>query len=90
MCDVCSEIILRDEFYSLQDYLNCLDYISELLSKNQFSIVSQTCDIKSVLDINGCWADDVIHHKINCENCGKYFEACAITYRGGGSFRACG
>ena len=48
MCDVCSEIILRDNFYSPQDYLDCLNYISELVSENNFEITYQTCDVKIV------------------------------------------
>ena len=89
MCEVCSEITLRDEFYSPQDYLNCLNYISELLASNQFCIVNQTCSIKDVKDKSGCWVNDFIYHKIKCENCGKHFEAHANTYHGGGGFRAC-
>jgi hypothetical protein len=89
MCEFCSEITLRDNFYSPQDYLNCLDYISELLSKKRFFIVSQTCDIKSVKKENGCWEYDIIEHKIKCQNCGNIFKAHANTYCGGGGFRKC-
>ena len=86
MCDNCNTVILREEFSSPQDYLNCLAYISELVASDQFRIVEQTCSLDAVKDENGCWVNDDIHHKIVCKDCGEWFLAYANTYRGGGRF----
>jgi hypothetical protein len=86
-CDVCFDIILRDEFYGPQDYLNCLDYISELSSGKGFKITYQTCDIKDVKKENDCWVNDIIQHRIKCRKCGRSYTAFCDTYHGSGGFR---
>ena len=86
MCDKCNDVVLRERFYSIKDYLNCLGYISELIDSGKFEIVEQTCSTDAVKNENGCWVDDIIRHKIICKNCGELFLAWADTYHGCGRF----
>jgi len=86
MCEYCSDIILRDYFYSPQDYLNCLEYIKSLIAGGNFKMIKQTCDLDKMQDENGCWADDIITHEIRCKKCGKRYIAFADTHHGGGGF----
>jgi hypothetical protein len=88
-CDYCSDIVLRKQFYSMSDYLNCLDYIAALIAENKFEMVSRTCDISNVKNRDGKWVDDIILHEIKCLNCGKIYRAFADTFHGNGSFTEC-
>jgi hypothetical protein len=38
MCYNCDDIVLRDSFYSPEDYLNCLKYIQELIDAGHFTL----------------------------------------------------
>jgi len=87
MCDNCKDTITREQFYSAQDYLSCLDYIAELDAFGQFAIIEQTCPLDAVKNPAGKWIADVIHHKIACTVCGDVFSAYADTYHGGGYFK---
>ena len=86
MCYNCNDITLRDSFYSLQDYLNCLEYIAELNSNGNYEIIEKTCSIDKVKNSNGCWVCDTISHVLECKKCGQKFKCFADTYHGGGSF----
>ena len=72
MCDNFNIIILRDFFYSPKDYLNCLEYIQELLDTGKFILVEKSFDLGKVQDEKGCWIDDLISHVIRCKKCGRY------------------
>ncbi len=87
MCDNCNDIILRDSFYNPKQYLNCLEYIQELLNTGDFVLVEKSCDLDKVQDEKGCWIDDIIGHVIRCKKCGKHFTCSIDTYHGRGSFR---
>ena len=87
MCEKCKDTILRKEFYSPRDYMNCLEYIAELIASGQFIMVEQTCPLNAVQDKNGCWFRDNIRHKIVCNDCGEWFLAWADTYHGRGGFK---
>jgi hypothetical protein len=87
VCGNCNSIILRDSFYSPKDYLNCLEYIQELLNTCNFELVEKSCDLDKIKDENGCWVDDIISHVIQCKKCGKHFTCFIDTYHGRGSFR---
>lgn len=86
MCEVCQKVILRKEFRSPQDYLNCLNYLQELIESGDFVLESGTCDLDKVKGPDGCWVDDIIGHVIRCKSCGQAFTCSVCTYRGGGSF----
>lgn len=86
MCECCSEIVLRDSFYSPQDYLNCLNYIKTLITDKKFVIVKQTCDLGCVKNENDCWVGDIIVHEIKCKKCGKHYIVHCDTYHGHGDF----
>lgn len=87
MCDKCKDIVLRGNFYTPQDYINCLEYIAGLIASKQFKTVEQTCPLDAIKDENGYWVDDIIYHKIACAECGQMYTATGNTYRGGGGFR---
>lgn len=87
MCENCKEIILRDSFYSAVEYLNCLEYIQELIETGRFILVKKTCDLDRVKDENGHWNDDIIEHIVQCVQCGKQFLCFSDTYHGHGSFK---
>ena len=86
MCKHCEDIILRKHFYSQQDFLNCLDYIKELLEIGNFELIKSTCDLGSIRNENGQWASDDFRWTIRCKECGQNFTCYANTYRGGGGF----
>ena len=86
VCTNCSGVITRDCFYSPRDYENCLAYIAELIESGSFVLVYKTCGLGNIKDKNGCWADDIIVHTIQCKNCGRKFTCSVNTYRGQGSF----
>ena len=50
MCNNCDDIVLRNSFYSPEDYLNCLKYIQELIDTRNFTLVEKTCDLDKVKD----------------------------------------
>ena len=87
MCDNCKDIILRDSFYGLDDYMNCLEYIQELIRSGECSLIKSTCELDKVKDSGGNWNSDIIEHTIQCEKCGKLFICFSDTYHGNGSFK---
>jgi len=87
MCENCKDIILRDSFYNPNDYLNCLEYIRELICADKFTLIRKTCDLNSVKDSSGHWSSDIIKHTLQCNKCGKHFVCFCDTYHGSGSFR---
>ena len=87
MCNNCDDIVLRDSFYSPEDYLNCLKYIQELIDTGQFTLAEKTCDLDKVKDEKGYWVGDIIEHVIQCRKCRKYYSCSSDTYHGRGSFR---
>ncbi len=87
ICNNCKDVILRDNFYSLQDYMNCLNYIKDLIDNNNFKIVEQTCDLLKVKNEDNKWIADIIFHKIECKECGSLFEVWCDTYHGKGGFK---
>ncbi len=87
MCQICSNIRLQSHFFTPDEYLKCLKYIQQLVDTGDFEFCEKTCDTDRVKNENGCWVDDVICHVIKCKYCGQCYSCCAVTYRGGGSFR---
>lgn len=86
MCKNCKDIILRDSFYSSEDYLNCLDYIHDLIDTGCFNLIKKTCDLDKVIDMKGTWNSDIIEHIVQCAKCRKQFICFSDTYHGRGSF----
>jgi len=90
MCANCSDIILREKkdggICSQQDYMNCLNYIQQLIDAKRFVLVFASCPLDKVKDENGYWFDDIIAHTIRCKSCGKCYTCSADTFHGGGSF----
>lgn len=86
MCKVCKDVILRESFYSPNDYLACLTYISDLIDSGKYAIIEQTCPIDAVKKADGHWVNDYIKHKIKCINCGELFLVWTDTYHGRGGF----
>jgi len=90
MCDECKNTVLRIQFYSPIDYLNCLDYIKSLLKTGKYEIANQTCDLDKIKDASGHWIEDIITHEISCKNCGQVFICSCDTFHGLGGFRKLG
>lgn len=88
MCEKCKDIILRKQFYSPRDYLNCIEYIKELLKSGNFKLVYASCNIDKVIDKSGKWNSDIIEHIIRCKKCKTRFVCQADTYHGNGGFEA--
>lgn len=86
MCEVCKNVILRKQFCSPQDYLNCLAYLQQLIDSGEFELESATCALDEVKGPDGKWVEDIIGHVIRCRTCGQAFTCSCCTYRGGGSF----
>ncbi len=71
MCENCKDIIIRDSFYSLADYLKCLEYIQELIKAGRYKLIEKSCDLDKVKNENGRWDSDIIEHVIQCpKKCG--------------------
>ena len=87
MCGICSAINLKEQFWSPDDYVNCLNYIQRLLGRGEYELLEATCDLKQVRNEQGQWADDIIVHVIRCRGCGQVFTCACNTWRGSGSFR---
>lgn len=86
VCENCQDLVLRKSFYSKQDWLNCLEYIKELIENGNYELVESDCDLNNILNANGEWSKDDFHHVIQCKCCGKRYMCHANTYRGGGGF----
>lgn len=87
MCNCCSNIILRNSFYTPQAYDMCLVYIKELLNSGNFEMIEQNCELDHVKDENGHWTADIIFHAIRCKSCGQVFTCSVNTYHGRGYFK---
>ena len=85
-CENCQDIILRKSFYSQHDWMNCLEYIKELLESGNYELVELTCDFDHIRNIDGIWSNDSFRYVICCKCCGKRYLCYANTYRGGGGF----
>lgn len=88
VCEVCSNIQLKEAFMSPKEYLECLKYIQQLVDSDNFEFVSKDCDTDKVEDDNR-WFNDSIEHVIKCKSCGQYFTCCCDTYHGNGNFKKC-
>lgn len=86
MCEKCQDIVLRKSFYSKQDWLNCLEYIKELIANENYELVESTCDFDNIRNADGEWSNDEFRHVVKCKCCGKRYLCYANTYRGGGGF----
>lgn len=86
MCEFCDDVILQKNFQSTNAWLNCMEYIKELLAQDSFELTEATCDLDKICDKDGKWANDTIGHAIRCKNCGQVFQCSVNTYRGGGGF----
>ena len=86
VCENCQDLVLRKSFYSKQDWLNCLEYIKELIVSESYELVESTCDFNNIRNADGEWSKDEFRHVIKCKCCGKRYLCCANTYRGGGGF----
>ncbi len=84
-CDNCGDIRLVKLFRSPYEYLQCVEYIKDLIAEGGFELLEGNCSLDEVKDDNG-WADDIIYHAIRCKKCGQVYSCCCNTYRGGGSF----
>ena len=86
ICENCGDIKLIKLFRSPYEYLQCVEYIKELISDGGFDLVEGNCPLDNVKNTNG-WADDIIYHVIRCRKCGQVYSCCVNTYRGGGAFQ---
>lgn len=87
MCENCKDV-KTGKILSPKDYLACCKYVKDLVETGGFDFTFSSCYIDSVRDKNGCWADDVITHVIQCIKCGQKFSLSAETYHGSASFEA--
>lgn len=85
-CENCQDIVLRKSFHSKQDWLNCLEYIKELIKNENYELVESTCDFDNIRYEDGKWSNDEFRHVIKCKCCGKRYLCYVNTYRGGGGF----
>ena len=87
MCNSCAKLQLCDFFHSPKEYIDCLNYIKQLVDLGDFELVFGIFPLDKIKDEQGCWVDDIISHTIRCVNCGKHFSCTIDTYHGRGSFR---
>lgn len=86
-CENCRDLILRNEFYSPRDWLNCLEYLKTLLERGTYELTEQTCDFDAVRGEDGKWSADLFRWVLRCRTCGQTYICYANTYRGCGGFR---
>lgn len=86
ICKSCEDVVLQKKFYSVQAWLDCIEYIKELLESGRFDLIEATCDFDNIRDKNGKWSSDNIYYVIRCKNCGQVFRCYADTYHGSGEF----
>lgn len=88
MCNYCHCIQLWKKFDSPKDYLDCIEYINQLIKKGNFEFIEEksTCPLNQVKTEKG-WVDEIMVHMIKCKHCGQFFTCVVNTYRGSGSFR---
>jgi len=88
MCEICVNVKLYEHFYSPKIYLECNNYMKQLVDSGDFEQIADTwlIPLDKIKDENGCWVGDIICHEIRCKKCGQYFSCGVNTYRGGGSF----
>lgn len=87
VCDYCSQIELKESFYSPKDYEETVGYVKELIEKYNYILVDGNCEIGAHKNKNGQWVADVIFHTVKCPECGQTFSCVVNAYRGGGSFK---
>lgn len=83
MCEYYQNIQLWKKFDSPEIYLECIEYISQLVESGDFKFIEEisTCPLNQVKTEKG-WV-----HMIKCRHCGQFFTCVVNTYRGSGSFR---
>lgn len=88
MCNYCCNIQLWKKFDSPKEYLECIEYINQLIGNGNFELIREesTCSLNQVKTEKG-WADEIMVHTIRCKHCGQIFTCVVNTYRGSGSFR---
>lgn len=86
MCNNCGNIILRKSFYSKRDFINCTQYIRELIDSGRYETDAPSLDIDSLKDKDGVWINDIFRFTVRCKECGQEFVCCADTYHGNGGF----
>lgn len=88
MCNYCYNIQLWKKFDSPKEYLDCIEYINQLIENGNFELIKEesTCSLNQVKTEKG-WADEIMVHIIRCKHCGQIFTCVVNTYRGSGSFR---
>lgn len=88
MCQFCQNIQLWKKFDSPKNYLECIEYISQLVESGNFEFIEEksTCPLNQIKTEKG-WADEIMVHVIRCKYCGKIFACVVNTYRGSGSFK---
>ena len=85
MCNYCCNIKKVEYFTSPKMYEETIEYIKELVEKENFILLEGDCKLGEHIK-DGVWIDDIICHVIKCPKCGKKFTCTVNTYRGGGSF----
>lgn len=84
-CLHCFDIKEVHNFISPELYEETIEYIKELIEKENFIFVKGNCNIGEHKK-DGYWIDDIIYHVIKCPKCGWEFTCIVNTYKGGGSF----
>jgi len=82
LCQTCEGIELIKKFNHPDDFLECVERISQLIEKD-YALISGSLKVK---DENGYWVDDCIDIEIRCKTCGAVFHCFVDTYHGRGSF----
>lgn len=88
MCEHCRGIQIWKKFDAPKDYLACIAYIQQLVTKGCFELLAEesTCLLEQVKTEDG-WADEITVHMIRCKHCGQIFTCVVNTWRGNGHFK---
>lgn len=88
MCEHCRNIQTWRKFDAPRDYLACIAYIQQLVSKGEFELIQaeSTCPLEKV-KTEDSWADEIMAHMIRCKHCGQVFTCVVNTWRGSGHFK---
>ncbi|MBQ4217990.1 MAG: hypothetical protein II666_00390 [Butyrivibrio sp.] len=92
-CDKCGnlEYISNDKSTDSKKYLECANYVKELvqsgdfIQRNDISPYCKTTDLNDTKQVKG-WSSDLMQYRIECTKCGRVFELFADTYHGSWGF----
>lgn len=82
LCDKCKSI--KCGAFNASEYTDILSRLHELVTTDDYQIISGEYPLDAVKDENGCWADDTIGYILRCKRCGARIICACDTYHGNG------